>query len=415
MVRLFFQQGFSRALAGLIVYIYPILFGESGLGEYSVYSSYVMVAVIMGFGPMEALAGRASSNNISERDCLLFYALLIVLLLLFLALVLLGGLNLTANYPAVSAHLGVIILAGAAVTGVSKIFYRVLRFQDTELAASYTKLKTITVLGLFWLMWMIRNEFALIVCAIIPQAVATLWYWSSLSFNWSTARRVDLGTHKRLIKELALLYPNRFFGLTVVPLVNIFVAEKYGLQSSGRFFLAMTAVGSISVVLGVFMEAIQKKIYQNIPVRKISEYFNLEWSVVHALLVLFLCVELANASAYLPLLKLEDLWADVVLIGLAASPLILANYLKGIHLAEYFSDSTTSKYFIISTILYFSLVAIGVGLASDIYDIAATFVIARFIANIFAIFLIKKIRAVTNYTHFALILNAIGLLLFGAT
>ena len=81
MVRLFFQQGFSRALAGLIVYIYPILFGESGLGEYSVYSSYVMVAVIMGFGPMEALAGRASSNNISERDCLLFYALLIVLLL----------------------------------------------------------------------------------------------------------------------------------------------------------------------------------------------------------------------------------------------------------------------------------------------------------------------------------------------
>ena len=409
MFKFMFANAVQKLVSAFIIYTCPFYFGAEVMGIYAQFMSFLTIFVVMCSGSIEALIGRLVTENDNEK---INFAINILYALSFFSLIIIPIFFHYANFISFQSEYLIALLAVATfTTSIGKTHFRAIRFKSKRLASRFIGFRVITGLALLLIGIVLNAPDTIIWIAAFSYLVSNVYSFKVLNIGVTLKSFYAIRQHTLLLKELIFLYPNRIFGMTAIPAVTILIGNNIGSDESGIFFLVLSILNALIFFFSPLSEEIQKEIYR-------GNNFHLESIKTKNWLRLLFILIFLSLSGYI-LKQNEDLfeyfnsyWQEVFYITVFGLSYVFISLLKVIHIGLYFSDRTTSKYLIVSTILFWVFCISGVGYINDIQEGISLIIYSRFLANVLALliyaYLTKRHYSILAYLS---VLNSLALII----
>lgn len=399
----------QKLVSAFIIYTCPFFFGAEVMGVYAQFMSFLTIFVVIFSGSIEALIGRVVTENDSQK---MHFATNLLYALSLVSLIVIPIFFQYANpHSFFNTYLVVLLSVATFTTSIGKTHFRALRFKSKKLASNFIGFRVITALILFSLGMIMNAPDTIIWIAAFSYVIANLYSIKVLNIDVTMKALCSFREHSLLFKELMFLYPNRIFGMTAIPAVTLLIGNNIGANESGVFFLVLSILNSIIFFFAPLSEEIQKEIYKGMNFR-FEDIKTKNWlRLLFIFIFLSLCGYILDQDTLL-YQYLNSYWQEVYYITFFGLAYVFISLLKVIHIGLYFSENSTSKYLIVSTIIFWVFCISGAGYISDIQEGILLITYSRFLANISALLIyIYFTRRHCRMVVYLIILNSLSLII----
>lgn len=409
MIRFIGVNTIQKIIASVVLFFYPTVFSPTAMGDYATFASYLTIFVVIFFGPLEALAGRIISQDMYDQKHFIFMLQIFLIPIIVVCITLYFFIS--SSNPILTEELILLLIIAVILTGFGKVLFRGLRFQNKRQAEMFIWRKLFVYLVIIGTGFILMDPDAIIYATTLSFTLPIIFAIAKLQMKIKFSSLFKWRAQKPLLVELLLLYPNRIFGMTVLPTSTLLIAESLGSLESGKYFLVLSILNSAILILSVIPEEIQKQFYTNNSLT-FTDLLSKPWFALTFIFIVLSLIYFTELSSILSHSISSAYWRDVIGFAFVGLPFLYLSLLKVCHIGLFLSDPRSSRYLVLSTFVFWLGVISQASSFTSISECIHIICLSRLVANVFALLILLIIQSKFTPAKITLfILNAISIMI----